>query len=364
MPRRARLLFPLAALMLSLPLIATLAGPDAKRVSAEERRTLAQPPRFADGAAWPRAAEAWARDHFGLREPLLHAYGWLVHVLLATGDADVWVGRGLHLYYRGEAMLEQSAGLASDPKGIEATVAMLATMREVLAARGARLIVAVPPNASTIVAEDLPAWARNPGRPTDYDRFLAALAARGITAVDLRPPLSAARAEGAVFRRHDSHWTPRGALAGFNAAAAAAGLSAWRQTARTALWPAVMVRGGDLARLLGIAWAVAEPVEAFRVIPRPPRWLGPPGVGPSVQESGGDGPSLLVIGDSFTDWALAGLLEGRARRFYWMHHRRCDFDWTWVERLRPDQVWFMPAERWFTCAPGRAPAGLAATAAR
>ena len=38
-----------------------------------------------------------------------------------------------------------------------------------------------------------------------------------IPAVDLRPALIAAKAEGKVYRMNDTHWTALGAVAAFNA---------------------------------------------------------------------------------------------------------------------------------------------------
>src|SRR6185437_10850488 len=90
-------------------------------------------------------------------------------------------------------------------------------------------------------------WARNPGRKTEYDLFLSDLAERGVKAVDLRPALKAARSQGKVYLRHDSHWTPRGAIAGYNAVIEADGHPDWRVDPATALGPPTLVKGGDLA---------------------------------------------------------------------------------------------------------------------
>ena len=61
----------------------------------------------------------------------------------------------------------------------------------------------MPPNAATIYQDDLPLWAQNPGKPTEYDILLANLAAKGVTAVDLRPAVKNARTRGPVFYMHD-----------------------------------------------------------------------------------------------------------------------------------------------------------------
>ena len=100
---------------------------------------------------------------------------------------------------------------------------MLAAMRDALARRGIRFLVALPPNSSTIYQDYLPIWAQRGRRKTEYDLFLEDLAARDVKAIDLRPALMAARKEGRVYRMNDSHWTERGALAAFNAVVEADG---------------------------------------------------------------------------------------------------------------------------------------------
>ena len=97
------------------------------------------------------------------------------------------------------------------------TVDIIARMNAALKARGVKFLVALPPNAATIYADDLPEWAKNRGRRTEYDLLLDGLAAHGVPAVDLRPAVEAARSGGPVYYKHDLHWTARGALAAFNA---------------------------------------------------------------------------------------------------------------------------------------------------
>ena len=121
----------------------------------------------------------------------------------------------------------------------------------------------MPNAASTIDQDDLPRWARNPGRKTEYDLFLSDLAERGVKAVDLRPALKAARSQGAVYLRYDSHWTPRGAIAGYNAVIEADGRPDWRVDPATALGPPAIRKGGDVARIAGVQDEVTEMVEGM-----------------------------------------------------------------------------------------------------
>ena len=54
------------------------------------------------------------------------------------------------------------------------------------------------------------------------------------------------------------------------------------------------------------------------------------------------GPVLLIVGDLFTDQLFAPMVLPHVRQLVWLHHKHCDLDWQWVEKFRPDQVWWMP----------------------
>jgi hypothetical protein len=78
-------------------------------------------------------------------------------------------------------MLRQSAGLLRREDQVAYTADLLAAMKVELSSHGTTLLVAPPPNSSTIYEEKLPAWARSNGRRTEYDLFLDDLATRRVT---------------------------------------------------------------------------------------------------------------------------------------------------------------------------------------
>ena len=129
---------------------------------------------------------------------------------------------------------------------------MLAEMHGALSRRGASLLVAVAPNSSTIYQDDLPLWAQKQGRKTEYDLFLADLAARGIKTVDLRPVMENARADREAYLMHDTHWTARSAVLAFNAVAEADGRPDWRLDPQSSIGPPAERKGGDVARIIGV----------------------------------------------------------------------------------------------------------------
>jgi hypothetical protein len=142
--------------------------------------------------------------------------------------------------------------------------------------RGIRFLVASPPNTATIYPEELPSWARNQGKTTEYDLLLTELSKRGVRAIDLRPVLRAARAEGGIYLRHDAHWAPRGALTAFNAIVEADGHPDWRMSGAAVLGPPTIRRAGDLASFIGET-DVTETVEEM-TLPKVPadKWTSKP----------------------------------------------------------------------------------------
>ena len=171
----------------------------------------------------PGEIDAYLKDHFGLRYRMIRLHKDLTQPMLGFGGSSVLIGRNGRMFYLGNEMVRQSAGLVLRDKRVADAADMLAAMHSALAKRGIRFLVAIPPNSSTIYQDDLPVWAQAHGRTTEYDVLLKDLAERAVKTVDLRPVLQAARSEGKAYLLYDAHWTPRGALAGFNAVVSADG---------------------------------------------------------------------------------------------------------------------------------------------
>jgi hypothetical protein len=348
-----------AAALLSAPLIICLFAPDSGTISADEARPLAPlpsfPPRPSKWKTLPVATDAYLRDHFGLRHFLMHTDALVSQVLLRSGNAQVLIGHDGWMFYRGDDLVLQSAGLVVRDSMVTATADFLAKMHGILAARGIKFIVASPPNSATIYADMLPGWARNTGRRTEYDLLLEALAARGVPAVDLRPPLRAGQFEGKTYHEHDTHWTVRGSIDGFNATAVAAGHPDWWTVPKTVLGPPTTIVGGDLARMLGIGSDVTERDEGLTLPPVKREVFGTEPAPPYLATADRAGPTIMIIGDSFTVWQFAPVLLLHTGRMAWLPHQSCGFEWRWIDKFHPDEVWWMPTERYFVCMPGARP---------
>jgi alginate O-acetyltransferase complex protein AlgJ len=348
--------------LLATPLVVGIVRPDGPESILKEGRTLARAPQAPgsgdDWLALPRETDAYLRDHFGLREILIRAHKDVTRPLLGFGNDSVLIGRDGRMFYLGEETVRQSAGLLVRDQRVADATDMLVRMNEELRARGIRFLVASPPNGATIYQDDLPRWAQNRGKPTEYDLLLANLAAKGAPAVDLRPSVKKARAEGPVFYMHDTHWTFRGALAAYNAIVEADSHPEWRIDPSFALGPMTLRNGGDLARMFGVGDTVSEQAEDL-TLPHGEKVLhSSDPFGDFTVTSENAGPTILILGDSFTGGYLPAMILQHAHRVIWMDHKSCGFDWDEVEKYRPDEVWWMPNERFLVCKPGLKPRGL------
>jgi hypothetical protein len=359
--RGRRFFAPLAAILIATPLVVGLVAPDRPESVLKEGRRLAPAPDLSTaGSAWlalPQTLDAYLNDHFGLRQALIRAHKDLTKPALGHGNDTVLVGRDGRMFYLGEEAVQQSAGLVLRDQRVADSVDLFAEMNAALARRGVRFLVAVPPNSSTVFQDDLPAWAQNRGRPTEYDLLVSGLQARGVRAVDLRPVMAKARDDGAYFL-HDTHWTPRGALTAFNAVVAADGHPDWALDPAAALGAPSPRKGGDLARMLGVEDAVSETFEPLALSPGDRQLLTSDPYGDYVETSGRTGPTIMIVGDSFTAAHFAPMALQHAGRVVWLAHQHCGFDWGAIDRFSPDEIWWMPTERFLVCDPGARPRGF------
>jgi alginate O-acetyltransferase complex protein AlgJ len=360
MLRRYRRHFAIATfLLLATPLIVGIVKPDSPASILKEGRNLAPAPKTpADPGDWlmlPKEIDAYLKDHFGFRQVLIRAHKDLTKPLLGLGNDLVLIGRDGRMFYLGEEAVRQSAGLIVRDQRVSHAVDLLVRMNEALATRGIRFLVAPPPNGASIYQEDLPHWAQNPGKPTEYDLLLTGLAAKGVRAVDLRPAVKTARADGLVFYMHDTHWTNRGAIAAFNAIVEADTHPDWRIEPGSALSPPTVRKGGDLARMFGVADSVTEVAQDLALPDGEKELLSSDIFGDYVDTSDRPGPTIMIFGDSFTGGYFAQMLLQHVGRVVWLNHRLCRFDWKAIDRFHPDEVWWMPNERFLICAPGAWP---------
>jgi hypothetical protein len=356
--RYRRYWFLIGLCLLAAPMLVQLAEPQ-QTISENEGRMLSPPPALprtpAQWRAWPRELDRFLADHFGLRAELVRAHGTLRYAILLPTDLRVLIGRDGWLFLNGDGTIEQATGRLLREPAIAKFADRAADLQKRLKARNARLLVAMPPNGSTINRARLPAWAATKPAVSEYDLMMNALAAREVAAVDLRPPLLAANSNHPTYRRTDTHWNKLGALVAYNAVAEAVGKPDWTIDPGRVLRGFEPVPGGDLARLLAASDAVTDEDAVIDLSPYGPAALEIQPFdtqfesGGDLIETGRDGPTVLVIGDSFTRGFWQDYFSLHAGKYIWIHHELCSFATSVVESHAPDVVILAPAERQMFC---------------
>jgi hypothetical protein len=345
--------------LLAVPLLVQLVG-ERTTVSEEEARTLnpfpALPRSLDKWLALPRDLDRFLGDHFGLRAQLVRAHGVLRYAVLLPTDLRVLIGRDQWLFLDGDGTIEQSTGRLRRPAAIARFADRAAMLQDRLRARNTRILVAIPPNSSTINRSRLPTWAADKPSPSEYDLMMTALASRGVAAVDLRPPLLAANSIHPTYRRTDTHWNQLGALIAYNAVVEALHQPDWAIDPDRVLRGFMSVPGGDLARLLAVSADVTDEDAKIDLssYPQPISQISKIDTqfesGGDLIETGRDGPIVLVIGDSFTQGFWQNYFSLHVSRYVWIHHEQCGFFASVVEAYDPDIVVLAPVERQMFCA--------------
>lgn len=331
-----------------------------KTVSLEENRRLAPAPALPRGAGeWrelPRVIDAWLADHFGFRAPLMQAAGKLQRRLGGAGPAPVVVDGKRGQMFLVEGLL-RSTGQEVDPARAADYAAYVCEAKAKLG--GAKVVASLAPSPAEIEPDLAPDWAGPAKTPTEYDLILGGLAQCGVTTVDLRPVLRAGRARGQVYRRLDSHWTLRGSLLAYDQIVDAMGRPDWRIDPNSLTWETKALDNGDLPRLAGQPQAV-EQVETHERVGLPPGAVRAPIPGlearvnpPILIDTGKPGPTVLIVGDSFTVYAMPPYFAPFVGKLAWVHEDRCTFDWRVMARVKPDYVLFLPAAREAICGGAR-----------
>jgi alginate O-acetyltransferase complex protein AlgJ len=247
-------------------------------LALSENRSSAQAPAWpqttAQWKALPAALQTYWNDAFGLRRRLIHWHSLADYELGVSGTPNVVIGAHSWLFYTGEDTFEQHRGQRPlAPAQLAQWAEQLEARRLWLRRRGAQYLFVIAPDKQTIYPDQVPARYR-PFTRTTADEIVSYLRAHTqVDVLDLRPTLRAARADGAVFAKTDSHWNDRGAVAAYTAMAER--LQAWfpRSNTRT---PNSFVRSamppwnGDLALMLpGLYDRLIEMGEQWQPNPLP-----------------------------------------------------------------------------------------------
>ena len=180
----------------------------------------------------------------------------------------VWVGEDGWLFLNHEAETENYFAL-TDPRLVDRRqqwVTALPEWHAWLKERGIRLQIVVPPNKQSIYSEYLPEVERKRIGPTPLDVLLEQLRQRDPTLpiLDLREPVRAAKSQGQLYFKTDTHWNPRGLCVGYREMARALGFDPLPPAAIQVA--AEGMKDGDLPKQMGYWRLGAEAFEHLKIV--------------------------------------------------------------------------------------------------
>ena len=301
---------------LSVPLLAGILdiGKSTEAVEKHPLATLpALPGDFAAALAYPRVMDGYIQDNFGLKRYLAFVPALKYRFVEGAVVDEVIVGKDGWLFYSGEESIPKHRGMKCLPDDqVRAIASRLTALRSATEAHGGKFVFAIAPDKQSIYPEYLPAWMRRIGPCSVHDQAVLAAGTSGVGVVDLRPVLLAAKASGdRVYHQTDTHWNEKGASIAAARILAQAGVRL-----NTDDLPKLVsaTRTGDLALMLNM------PELREEVLHYP--------LGAAVQgrtRSGiPGGPSVLLIGDSFSASLMGFFESAQVGRLSWMHARKGD----------------------------------------
>ena len=359
MLQNARQTLPLFLLVLFTPLVFSLFW-SAGDVLPNENRAAAESPELpgslADLRALPGALEAYFSDHFGLREEMIRGWRKLHRNLDGNQSYRVLLGSDRWLFLTDGGVVEQNAGRRFNPAGVGALLATIADLDALTTERGIPFAAMIAPNKHAIYGERLPAFARNTGLRTEFDALVEGARAAGLLLIDPRYALREAAASRPVYWRGGTHWTPYGAALAFDAVVSAWGREDARIDVETRFTGTVSeIKNRDLVGFAGLSGRLSEDVPQIDLFSdRPERAQTIRDLSdlddrlevPSYEMLiAGGGPTVLVIGDSFTRVIFRPFWNRFAGRIFWTHHSYGTFDRDVIDRVDPDYVLFVVVER-------------------
>jgi alginate O-acetyltransferase complex protein AlgJ len=130
----------------------------------------------------------------------------LDYLLFNEGRSGVQIGEQGWLYSDEEFKPE-----VDGPQQISENLALIKGVRDELAKHDVLLLMAIVPSKSRLYPEFVGDNPTSPLRQNLYQQFLAEVSAADIAAPNLLSTLRDGKANGAMFLRTDTHWTPQGA---------------------------------------------------------------------------------------------------------------------------------------------------------
>ena len=255
----------LFAVLLLTPAVLALtghAGFDTEFLRNNENRLPFVAPPVTTGAlatgGWERDAEREIADAFPLRKQLITGFDFAKYVWLHDVTSSM-VMRGKDSWLFLGAEEERYLQGAPDDAALRHLADVYASRAAWCKAHGMRYVFVLVPNKSTVYPQYLPP-ATSRVTPSAADRLLPLLAARGLTAIDVRGALLDLSKTTPVFSRFDTHWNDAGAYVAYRATIASLHDAGVRDTIDFAtVRPHMEPGGADLLALSGVAGLAPNP---------------------------------------------------------------------------------------------------------
>lgn len=155
---------------------------------------------------WAKAVETHYDDEFPIKRLGTNLWAALDYKLFNEGRPGVVLGRDQWLYSD-----EEFNPIANSEQFESENLALLQGVRDTLKQHGVQLVLAIVPAKARLYPEHIGKEAPASLHKDLYQQFHAHAQQAGIIAPDLLAPLQQAKAQGQVFLRTDTHWTPMGA---------------------------------------------------------------------------------------------------------------------------------------------------------
>jgi len=323
-----------------------------------ENRRLATLPKWPESLrdlqSFTRGIDAFVKDYFPARRRLIGGLNWLRYWVVDSGVSSVLVGRQGWLYLDNGTHLGMVGALPRKGE-IDRWAAQIDQWTRAVAKGGGQFYLLIPPDKERVYPEYAPNWfVPLPNPPAE--QLMRGAQARGLENVlYLLPEILRAKSESPpAYGPHDTHWTGHAAHAAYLALAehlrtTDSPISAWPLVRYTRL---SMNPEEDLKKMLGFnGWNTALPFPLLNhpeTVTRVQKtWLTEKQDSRSsfIAELGNaDGPTLLLIGDSFSA-ALLPVLQPHFRRIIFSHSQEGIFRSDLIDRFAPDVVVLEVVER-------------------
>ncbi|MEO5626412.1 MAG: hypothetical protein ABIQ70_10435 [Dokdonella sp.] len=356
-------------LMLVLPLAGQLAGWNNQIQLLERREPAVFPflPQTRDALqAWPQQFDRYLIDRAGFRSALVFAGSCIETRFFRRSTSEkVVLGNDGWLFYTGDHTLEQMRGTdLFTPTALDRWIDSMETQRDWLAARGVPLLMVAVPNKERVYHEHLPPLAGALAPITRLTQIEHRLADRQSTLqlLDLTDALVAAKDDGQMYARRDTHWSGLGAFVGYleimrRLQPLLPQLDPLRPEQMDAVAITYPAHDLDLMRMLGLGFAGTGETLDYPLFRGTPTWTT------AREDSIVDGkrrmrltstrdhaPTAVWFHDSFSD-TLAVYLNSTFSTVTLEEQAGFRFDRALIEQAKPDVVVYEFVERFLTIEP-------------